>query len=236
MAELICLHLGHAPYQPTLEFQLRLVERVRAAADEVYLLLVQHDPPVITLGRRGRDEDILAARATLHAAGVAIERTTRGGQVTFHGPGQLVGYPILHLRRHGLTLRGYVHKLEGVLLEVLGRLDVEGRRLDGSTGVWVGEKKTAAIGVAVARWVTYHGFALNVSVDLSRFDWIVACGDPEAGVTSVAEALGRELPVADVSAELTECFAQAFGLSPVRHLPTPREFPPAEPRGSASGA
>ena len=270
MATLTCLDLGRAAYGPALALQRRLVERVQAAPSrDAFLLLLEHDPPVITLGRRGRAADVLASSEQLAAAGVEVHRAARGGEVTWHGPGQLVGYPVLHLRRHGLTLRDYVGRLEEVLIQTLARFGVEGRRADGLTGVWVGvplddgrtpappesssssssssssirvpactrvddedehgstgceapcqrhepraawtrERKIAAIGVAVERWVTYHGFALNAAAGLSGFAWIVPCGGAGADATSLTQCVGRPVAVAEAAAEVAACFAEAF--------------------------
>ena len=218
MPALTCVNLGRAAYSPVLTLQRSLVAKVQAVggADAV-LLLVEHDPPVITLGRRGRREDILASPDQLAAARVEVYESTRGGEVTYHGPGELVAYPILHLRAHDLTLRRYVTALEETVVGALGRFGVAGRRRDGRPGVWVGEAKIASIGVAVERWVTYHGVALNVSPDLGRFGWIVPCGQADMASTSIRQTTEREIDVSRATCELVECFAEVFGFDEIRH-------------------
>ena len=217
MPTLTILDLGPAPYLPTLSLQRRLVaELVAAPSADAQRLLLEHDPPVITLGRRGRAEDILAPAEALAAAGVEVHRVTRGGEATYHGPGQLVAYPILHLRRHRLTLRAYVGRLEDALIETVRRFGVPAGRRDGQVGVWVGDGKIAAVGVAVERFVTYHGAALNVSTDLSAFDWIVPCGVADQRVTSLARLAGREVDIGQVKAAFARSFADAFHFETVR--------------------
>jgi lipoate-protein ligase B len=220
MAELVYLDLGGAGYEPTLQLQRRLAKQVREAAEEqAYLVLVEHDPPVITLGRRGREEDIVGSPDELRAEGIEVHKTSRGGEVTYHGPGQLVGYPILRLDLYGRDVRGYLRDLEGVLIRVLERFGIEGSREEGLTGVWVGGEKIAAIGVAVRRWVTYHGVALNVSPDLSHFDLIVPCGAAGKKVTSLSRALGRDVSVSEVKPVLIECMVEKYGFQSARAAP-----------------
>ena len=190
--------LARAGYTPTLELQQRLVARVQAQGEPSYVLLVEHDPPVITLGRRAQMGHILADPARLAAAGVELVKVSRGGDVTWHGPGQLVAYPILRLDTRGLTLRAYVHRLEQAVIDTLARLGIAAGRRDGLIGVWAGLEKIAAIGVAVSRWVTYHGLSLNVAADVGGFDAIIPCGIAGASVTSVSRLLGRDVSVEEV--------------------------------------
>jgi|WetSurMetagenome_2_1015567.scaffolds.fasta_scaffold609416_1 lipoate-protein ligase B len=213
MAQLVYLDVGHAAYEPTVRLQKRLADEVKAAPEErAYLVLVEHDPPVITMGRSTQGTDnVLVPREALALQGIEVHETSRGGDVTYHGPGQLVGYPILRLDLHGRDVRRYLRDLEEVLIRLLARFGVEGQRSEGLTGVWVGNHKIAAIGVAVSRWVTYHGFALNVEPDLSHFGLIVPCGIRDKGVTSLARVLGRPVPVAEVKAPLVECVVDVFG-------------------------
>jgi len=178
-------------------------------ADES-LFLLEHEP-VITLGRNAVDGDVLADPRRLAALGVAVERTNRGGQVTYHGPGQLVGYPVLDLTPDRRDVGRYLRDLEEVLLRTLGRFGIAGRREPGWTGVWVGDEKIAAIGVHLSRWVTTHGFALNVSTDLAHFGLIVPCGITTHGVTSVARCLARAVPLEEVARSLVPEFAAVFG-------------------------
>ncbi|HEU4401240.1 MAG TPA: lipoyl(octanoyl) transferase LipB [Candidatus Polarisedimenticolia bacterium] len=169
------------------------------------LLLLEH-PPVITLGRNARPQDVLLDEEALRRLGVGVEATNRGGQVTYHGPGQLVGYPILNLSPDRRDVGRYLRDLEEVLIRTLGRFGIEAGRKAGLTGVWVGEEKIAAIGVHLGRWVTTHGFALNVTTDLSHFDLIVPCGQRARRVTSMRLILGRDLRLETVAAALVPVF------------------------------
>jgi len=178
-------------------------------ADEA-LFLLEHEP-VITLGRNAVDGDVLADPRRLASLGVAVERTNRGGQVTYHGPGQLVGYPVLDLTPDRRDVGRYLRDLEEVLIRTLARLGVAGRREPGWTGVWVGDEKIAAIGVHLSRWVTTHGFALNVSTDLAHFGLIIPCGITTHGVTSVGRCLGRVVSLDEVARQLVPEFAAVFG-------------------------
>jgi lipoyl(octanoyl) transferase len=182
-----------------------------AAAPALERLLLLEHPPVITLGRNARDADILADRESLLHRGVAVETTNRGGQVTYHGPGQLVGYPILDLNPDRRDVARYLRDLEEVLVRTLRTLRIEAGRRAGWTGVWVGESKIASIGVHLSRWVTTHGFALNVSTDLSRFDLIVPCGIRDRGVTSIERVTGRSVPLEEVARLLIPEFGAVFG-------------------------
>jgi len=236
MAELVILDLGCAAYEPTLRLQKRLVRRVRQASGErAYLVLVEHDPPVITLGRSTRGPHILASDERLRAEGVEVHQASRGGDVTYHGPGQVVGYPVLRLDLHGRDVRRYLRDLEEVLIRVLARFGVKGERAEGLTGVWVGGEKVAAIGVAVTRWVTYHGLALNVSTDPERFGLIVPCGIRGCDVTSLERLLGREVAVAEVTGPLVECFVEVFGFEGARASTVSAEAPDEGTDGSDTG-
>ncbi len=179
------------------------------------LLLVEHDPPVITVTRRpGAAEHVLASEAALEAAGVERKDTNRGGDVTYHGPGQLVAYPILDLNRMQLRLHGYMRWLESRVRETVGTFGIEGQRDETATGVWVGEgeqqRKIAAMGVRVSRWVSMHGLALNVNPDMSHFDLIVPCGLHGRNVTSMAMELGEAPPMGHVKAVLADAFIAAL--------------------------
>lgn len=209
------LDLGLRPYKDVWALQKRLVERrLRGEIPDV-LILVEH-PPVITLGRgRPAAPPLKRPPEALRARGVELFEVERGGEATFHGPGQLVGYPILKLEGPLRDLHRYLRELEGLLIDALGDLGLPARRLEGATGVWTQTsppRKLASIGVAVRRWVTYHGFALNVSVDLSYFELISPCGFESGVMTSVARELGRPVPMARVKARVVERFAERFGL------------------------
>ncbi len=220
MAEITHLDLGAAPYDLALELQDRLAAELAGQGPPVaFLVLVEHDPPVITLGRSARPEHVLASAERMAAAGVQVRAVSRGGDVTWHGPGQLVAYPILRLDRYGKGLRQYLRDLEEVVLRVLGRFGLAGRRIAGLTGVWIGDRKIAAIGVAVRKWVTWHGLSLNVSADLSGFDLIVPCGIRDVRVTSLSAQLGRSVSVAEVKQPLIDAVGGVFGMDPVAALP-----------------
>jgi lipoate-protein ligase B len=192
---LLVYDLGRAPYADVLELQRSLCRRRQAGTiREDLLLLVEHEP-VITQGRGTRAASMPLAPAELERRGVGIYEVERGGDVTFHGPGQLVGYPILDLRNHREDLHWYLRSLEAALIESLRLLGITAGRRPGLTGVWVEDRKIASIGVHVKQWITYHGFALNVSTDLSYFRLIVPCGIAGVVMTSVAAELPGNDPV-----------------------------------------
>lgn len=208
--------LGRRAYAPTLALQEEWVARASVdAAAPARLILVEHDPAVITLGRRARDGDVRADAERLRELGIAVHASARGGAATWHGPGQLVAYPIVRLSRER-PLRAHVHGLEEALLAALSRFGVRAHRIKGLTGVWVGEEKIAAIGVAVRRWIAWHGLALNVDPDLEAFRLIVPCGIEGKGVTSLARCLGRPVRLEEIKPILAECLAVALGLAFVR--------------------
>ena len=194
-------------YGSALELQRRLVSERQQGSIPDQLLLVEH-PHVITLGRNGHRENLLASDRILERAGVAFHSADRGGDVTYHGPGQLVGYPILDLREWKRDVAAYVRALEEVLIATLADFGIAAGRIPKLTGVWVGERKIAAIGVHISRWVTSHGFALNVSTDLSYFHYIVPCGLTKP-VTSMA-ALGVRATLDDAGAVLAGNFGRIF--------------------------
>jgi lipoyl(octanoyl) transferase len=203
--------LGVVPYAEGLELQNRLVEQRKADEIPDQLIFLEH-PPVITLGVRSRNErsHILETPAGLAAQGVELFETGRGGDVTYHGPGQLVGYPILDLRPDRCDVHRYVRDLEEALILAVAAFGVTAGRSPGLTGAWVGEEKLAAIGVRIARWVTSHGFALNVTTNLQHFNLIVPCGLSGKGVTSLEKLTGRPLPMAAVQATVAQAFAAVF--------------------------
>ena len=191
--------------------QLRMHREVAEGGRPDTLLLVEH-PHVYALGRRGVEGDILVGAAELARLGVEVHHTDRGGEVTYHGPGQLVGYPILNLRRWGGGPLKYVRALERTLIETLAEFGVSAESEGRPTGVWVEDRKIAAIGVKVSRRVTTHGFALNVCPDLSYFDHIVPCGMPGSRVTSLSAEMERMVGVDEVWPVLVERFGDVFGL------------------------
>ena len=216
MRELQVRRLGVVPYAEGLALQRRLVEQRKAGEIPDQLLLLQH-PPVITLGVKTRNDrsHVLATAEALEAQGVEIFETGRGGDVTYHGPGQLVGYPILDLRPDRCDVHRYVRDLEEVLIRTAAAFGVAAARSEGLTGVWVGSEKLAAIGVRIARWITSHGFAFNVTTNLSHFDLIVPCGITDKGVTSLEKLLGRAVPMAEVEGAGILAFGDVFDRQPV---------------------
>ncbi len=205
------LELGLVEYGEAFRLQ-RAVAQARDAGNLSDVLILLQHPAVITLGRRANRANILAAEELLRREGVAVYPSTRGGDVTYHGPGQIVGYPILKLRELGLGAAAYVHGLEAMLIDLLGGFGVEARRDPHYIGVWVGDEKIAAIGVAISTGVTMHGFALNVDPNLSHFELINPCGITDKGVTSMARLLGRPVSVEEVRLPLVESFARTFGM------------------------
>jgi lipoyl(octanoyl) transferase len=207
--------LGLVSYADGLALQSSLVEQRRSGAIGDTLLLLEH-PPVITLGARSRGShtNVIASREALEAAGVEVHDTGRGGDVTYHGPGQLVGYPILDLRPDRQDVHRYVRDLEDMIIQAIATLGVAGTRVQGLSGVWVGppgkEEKVAAIGVRISRWITSHGFALNVATDLRHFQMIVPCGIADRGVTSLEQLTGTTVPMAAVEDALVDAMLRVF--------------------------
>jgi len=210
--------LGVVPYAEALALQRSLVEDRRAGRIADTLLLVEH-PHVLTLGVRGDGgrSHILATADALASRGVDVFEAGRGGDVTYHGPGQLVGYPIIDLNPGRRDVHRYVRDLEEVLIRTAADYGIAAGRVDGLTGVWVGEEKLAAIGVRIARWITSHGFALNVTTNLDYFSLIVPCGIPDRGVTSISRLLGRPVELDAVAARVAAHFDKVFDFN---QLPT----------------
>jgi lipoate-protein ligase B len=205
------IDLGRCEYRPALELQRELVQRAGQGDDKrTHLLLVEHDPPVITLGRRGGEGDLKLPREELRRRGVDVVDISRGGQATWHGRGQLTAYVITRLGKRERTLRWLIDSLESALGEVLGQWKIEAVSREGTAGLWVppGDDqppaKIASIGIAVERWVSFHGLALNVNPSLEGFSWIVPCGEPGGAVTTMAEQVGGEVTIAQVKGPLTE--------------------------------
>jgi lipoyl(octanoyl) transferase len=201
-------------YAEALDLQRSLVDERRAGHITDTLLLVEH-PHVLTLGVRGDGgrSHILASADALASRGVAVHETGRGGDITYHGPGQIVGYPIIDLKPDRCDVHRYVRDLEDVLMRTAADYGIRAHRVEGLTGVWVGQEKLAAIGVRIARWITSHGFALNVSTDLDYFELIVPCGIADRGVTSLERLLGRTVGLADVQSRIASHFCNVFSLN-----------------------
>ena len=203
--------LGLVPYAEALALQKQLVEERRHGRIGDVLLLVEH-PHVLTLGVRGDGgrSHILAAPQILQSRGVEVYETGRGGDITYHGPGQVVGYPIIDLKPDRCDVHRYVRDIEDVLIRVAGDYGVTAERVAGLTGVWVGGEKVAAIGVRIARWITSHGFALNVTTDLDYFNLIVPCGIADRGVTSLSKLVGRSVDRREVEDRVVQRFTEVF--------------------------
>jgi len=204
--------LGTVPYADGLTLQRELVEARRSGEIGDTLVLLEH-PAVVTLGARARGArtNILAAPETLAARGIEIHETGRGGDVTFHGPGQIVGYPIIDLQPDRADVHRYVRDLEQVLILTAADFGVDAGRIEGLTGAWVDRDKLAAIGVRISRWVTSHGFAFNVTTELDDFNLIVPCGIADHGVTSLAKLLGRRVERDEVESRIVTNFCHVFG-------------------------
>ncbi len=199
------------PYPEALALQRELVEERRQKRVGDLLLFVEH-PHVLTVGVRGDGgrANILATPETLVVRGLDVHETGRGGDITYHGPGQIVGYPILDLNPDRRDVHRYVRDLEDVLISTAADYGIDAGRVEGLTGVWVGREKLAAIGVRIARWITSHGFALNVATDLEYFNLIVPCGIADRGVTSLCRLLGRAVDRAEVEDRIASHFSQVF--------------------------
>lgn len=205
---------GLVPYVPMLERQRKLAEaRGRGEIDDT-LLFLEHEH-VYTNGWRGERSNLLADDATLLRIGASYHEIERGGDITYHGPGQLVAYPIVDLRAMRTGVREYVGRLERVVIETLAQFGIEAGTKPGIVGVWVGEEKIAAVGVKVKRGIAYHGFALNVNPDLEYFNYIVPCGLNDVGIASMSSILGRDVSIDEVAPACASAFGEVFELEPV---------------------
>jgi lipoate-protein ligase B len=209
-------NLGLIPYAQACELQQQLVEARKAQTTPDVLLFCEH-PHVITIGRNGKDEHLLADDRVLKQMNLEYLATNRGGDVTYHGPGQIVGYPILDLAEHRRDIRWYVDRLEEVMIRAAADFGIAAQRVEGQHGIWVnlvsGEEKLGALGVHLSRWVTSHGFAYNVSTDLSYFDLIIPCGIAGKRATSLEKLLNRAIPADEVRSKLSLHFAEVFDLN-----------------------
>jgi len=204
--------LGLTPYGEALDLQKALVEERRAGRVPDLLLLLQH-PPVITLGvRRDSRSHVTATDGQLAMHGIEVHDAGRGGDVTYHGPGQIVGYPILDLRPDRCDVHRYVRDLEEVMIRVCADYGVTAHRVDGMSGAWVGSEKIGAIGVRISRWITSHGFAFNVNTRLEDFQLIVPCGIADRGVTSLGKLRGEALSIEEVEDQVIRRFAEVFDM------------------------
>ena len=207
----LIVRLGRTRYEQAWNLQKKLFDlRSNGTIGDTFLLN-EHEH-VYTIGKSSDGNHLLADASELKARGAEVFYNDRGGDITYHGPGQLVGYPILDLNNYYLDLHRYLHDLEEIIIRVLADFHLTGRRDAGFTGVWVGNEKIAAIGVKVSRWITMHGFALNVNTDLTYFDRIIPCGIFHKGVTSMQRLLGREVLLDEVTANVCRHFGEVFGV------------------------
>lgn len=213
MRSLTAYRLGRIAYAEAHALQERLVEARKAGAVGDTLLLLEH-PNVITLGRAAKREHVLFSGEQLTAGGYDLHETGRGGDVTFHGPGQLVAYPIVDLKPDRQDVRRYVRDLEETMIRVCADYGLGAGRIDGLNGAWIGERKVGAVGVRISQWVTMHGFALNVNTDLSSFSAIVPCGIGDRGVTSLGHELGRALALEEVEERVVRHFSALLEAEP----------------------
>jgi lipoate-protein ligase B len=211
VSQLLVLNLEREPYERAWKLQHALVRARQEGRIDDILILLEHEP-VITLGRMADAAHILASAAQLRQAGITVQRIERGGDVTYHGPGQLVGYPILSLEDRHLGVSDYMHALEQVLIRTLADFGLAAERREGIIGVWVRGTKVAALGARVERGVTYHGFALNVATNLAHFAFIVPCGLADTQVTSMQQQLGKTVDMQVVRSRVTWHFGQVFAV------------------------
>ncbi len=202
--------LGRRDYQACHRLQLALVERRRRGGAEDDLFLLTEHPPVFTLGRRGGQENLVVAAEELARRGIGLHRVERGGDITYHGPGQLVLYPILHLGQAGLRVAEYVGRLEELMLQLAAGCGLAVGRDHRNRGVWVGDRKLGSVGVAVRHGVTYHGLALNIDLDLTPFSWVNPCGLHGVAMTSLSRELGRQVAPAEVKKALVALLPAVF--------------------------
>jgi lipoyl(octanoyl) transferase len=205
------IHTGLSDYQQIWDLQKKLFKQVVNSRSQNYLIVTEHHP-VITIGKSGSLNHIVADLSYLESNGIDVIEIDRGGDITFHGPGQLVGYPILDLTQFRQDVHWYLRNLEDVIIGTLKDLAIDGVRIPGLTGVWVGKKKICAIGIKVTRWVSMHGFALNISTNLDYFKHIIPCGIADKGVTSILEELGNNIDRKDVIIRLGNNFERIFGI------------------------
>lgn len=208
---LVCLDLGVCPYATAWQKQGEWARRVEEGETAGALLLVEH-PPVLTLGRSAREEDLGRPRADWIAEGVEVVDTDRGGKITYHGPGQIVLYPVVHLRMLNLGLHDFIRGLERVGMAMLAAYGIAARQDPKHTGVWVGDAKIAAIGIHVRRWITTHGMAMNINNTSDIFSRFIPCGITDRGVTSLRELLGHEVSLKEARQRLKEAFEMSFGV------------------------
>jgi len=218
-SELLVIDCGRSDYEVSLRAQLRLVQLRRQGSMPDALVLTEHDP-VITVGRTAEPDEVPDARR-LARHGIALREASRGGKATYHGPGQLVGYPIMDLRDRGMDLHKHMERLQQAVVTALRRIGVHAQSLPGHRGVWVDGRKIASIGIAVRRWVTYHGFAININCDLTPFGLFTPCGIHGVEMTSLAREIDGPVEARRVSDAVVEAFAEQFGYTALRRYAEP---------------
>lgn len=211
MTELQVYQLGTVPYSDALEIQLKLLEKRKHKEIPDTLLLLEH-PHTITTGKRGNVDNLLYSKNALERNNIHFEIIGRGGDVTYHGPGQLVVYPILNLKNYNCDVHLYLRNLEQTIIDTLEKFGIVGRSIEGVTGVWVKRSKIASIGIGIKRWVTYHGFALNINTDLSYFDMMIPCGIKGVQMTSIEKLLKKneEIDRKYVNQSIIDSFCKVF--------------------------
>ena len=217
MIHLLSIHIGRSRFTETWKLQKSLLELRQAGVIGDLILLTEHEH-VYTLGKSADDNHLLASQDELKIDGIEVFHIDRGGDITYHGPGQIVGYPIIDLNRRKPDIHFYLRSLEETIIAALRKFGIQGTREEGLTGVWVDGEKIAAIGVKVSRWVTMHGFALNVNTDLARFGRIIPCGIFNKGVTSLEKILKKKIPLEDVEAALEDALVQTFDYSVIQRI------------------
>jgi len=219
--KLTVIDIGRQPYVPVWELQKQLhQQRIKGEIPDT-LLFLEHEH-VYTIGKNGTEMHVIATREFLEKRGVEVVKVDRGGDVTYHGPGQLVGYPIFDLHEHRQSVSWYMRSLEEIFIRLLQKYDIPAERVPDYTGVWVGDQKIVALGVRISRWVTMHGFALNVNTDLSYYDGIIPCGIFHRGVTSMQEVLKKPLDLKIIKREVVEIFQEVFGFTDVEIRKNPQ--------------
>ncbi|MFW6001628.1 MAG: lipoyl(octanoyl) transferase LipB [Halanaerobium sp.] len=203
---------GNIDYKKAYNKQLELLEKRKNNEIDDTLLLVEH-PPVFTIGTSGTNDNITVSKEFLESSGIEVFETNRGGDITYHGPGQIVGYPILNLKEHTKDLHWLLRSYEEVFIRLLKKeYDINAERIKGLTGVWVGDEKITAIGVGVRHWITYHGFAFNINPNLEHFSYIIPCGILDKGVTSLKKLLGYEVEQKEAVEKVIKYFAEVFNM------------------------
>jgi len=211
--DLQILRPGKLAYKPAYELQTSLLAKRQEGEIPDTLILLEH-PPVITIGKRGNEADVLLNTAALNERGIELYETNRGGEVTYHGPGQIVGYLIFDVAAHGRDLHQFVQNLEQVFINLLtSEYNIEAGRVPGHTGVWVGHEKITAIGIAVRRWVSMHGFAFNVNTDMDYFSYIIPCGIRDKGITSLEKLLGKSQDISSAEECIIDQMKKMYGFS-----------------------